>query len=68
MKSSSIKLTVTIEAKPTDIFEALTDSKQITRWSGQKGKVGSKRGGKFELFDGWVKGKVVEFKPGKSLA
>ena len=68
MKSSSFKLTVTIEAKPKDVFAALTDSKQIAQWSGQKGKVTSKVGGKFEMFDGWVKGTVVEFKPEKTLA
>jgi uncharacterized protein YndB with AHSA1/START domain len=68
MKSSSFKLTVTIKAKPKDVFAALTDSKQIAKWSGQKGKVAPKVGGKFGMFDGWVKGTVVEFKPGKSLA
>lgn len=32
-----------------------------------KGKVEARVGGKFELFDGWVKGRVVEFRPGKLL-
>jgi uncharacterized protein YndB with AHSA1/START domain len=67
MKASSFKLSVTIAAKPKDVFSALTESKQIAQWSGQKGKVSSKVGGAFEMFDSWVKGKVLEFKPGKSL-
>jgi uncharacterized protein YndB with AHSA1/START domain len=67
MKLSSFKLTVSIAAKPKDVFAALTEAKQIAQWSGQKGKVSPKAGGKFEMFDGWVKGKVLEFKPGKSL-
>ncbi len=67
MKTSSVKLAVTIAAKPKDVFAALTDSKLIAQWCGQKGTVSSKVGGKFEMFDGWVRGKVLEFKPGKSL-
>lgn len=67
MKPSSFKLTITIPAKPGEVFAALTDSKLIARWCGQKGTVSSKVGGKFEMFDGWVKGKVLEFQPGKSL-
>ncbi len=67
MKTSSFTLTVGIPANPADVFEALTESKLIARWCGQKGSVSRKVGGKFEMFDGWVKGKVLEFKPGKSL-
>ena len=67
MKALRVKLAVTIAATPDEVFAALTDAKSIAQWSGQKGKVASKIGGAFELFDGWVKGKVLEFKPGKSL-
>jgi len=68
MKTSSFRLTVTIGGKPAEVFAALTDPKLIARWCGQKGTVASKKGGRFEMFDGWVKGKVLEFKPGKSLS
>lgn len=64
----SLNLSVTLGAKPNEVFKALTDSKAITQWCGQNGKVESKPGGKFEMFDGWVKGKVIKFRPGKSLA
>jgi uncharacterized protein YndB with AHSA1/START domain len=67
MKTLSFKLAVTIAAKPGEVFAALTDSKLIARWCGQKGSVSSKVGGKFQMFDGWVSGRVLEFKPGKSL-
>jgi uncharacterized protein YndB with AHSA1/START domain len=67
MKTASFKVTITIAAKPKEVFAALTDSKLIAAWCGQKGKVSSKVGGTFEMFDGWVSGKVLEFKPGKSL-
>ncbi|MEK6756892.1 MAG: SRPBCC domain-containing protein [Bacteroidota bacterium] len=68
MKSSPIKLTVVLPGKPNEVFGALTNAKIIAQWNGQKGKVEAKVGGKFEMFDGWVKGKVLEFEPGKTLA
>ena len=67
-KSRAFTMSVTINAKPREVFDALTDAKTISRWSGQKGKVESTIGGKFEFFDGWVKGKVLAYKPGKLLA
>lgn len=66
--ASSIKLSVLIPATPREVFAALTDPRRIAAWSGQKGKVTAKVGGTIELFDGWVHGTVLEFKPGKRLA
>jgi uncharacterized protein YndB with AHSA1/START domain len=68
MKALRLKIATTVAAKPDAVFAALTDAKIIGLWSGQKGRVASKIGGPFDMFDGWVKGKVLEFKPGKSLA
>ena len=68
MKSLKMKLAVTVGAKPDAVFKALTNAKTIEAWSGQKGAVASRVGGAFEMFDGWVKGKVLEYRPGKSLA
>ena len=68
MKTASIKLSITVPAKPGEVFAALTEPRRIAAWSGQKGKVAAKVAGTFELFDGWVKGTVLEFKPGKRLA
>lgn len=68
MKTTSIRLSVVITATPRDVFAALTESRRIAAWSGQKGSVAANVGGKLELFDGWVKGTVVEYSPGKRLA
>ncbi len=61
-------MSVSIKAKPSEVFHALTDSKTILKWSGQRGKAEAKIGGKFELFDGWVKGKVLAFQKAKKLS
>ena len=64
----SIKTSFIIYAVPEKVFEALTDTGIITAWSGEIGVVENKAGGKLELFDGWVKGEVLSFKPGKELS
>ncbi|MGH2567586.1 MAG: SRPBCC domain-containing protein [Bacteroidota bacterium] len=63
-----MKIVVLLPATPLELFAALTDSKRISRWSGQKGNVEPNVGGELEMFDGWVKGKVLAYKPGKALA
>lgn len=67
-KSHSISTSVTLNAKPGEVFDALTDSRSILKWSGQRGKVEPKIGGRFEMFNGWVTGKVLAFLRGKTLA
>ncbi len=68
MKPKRIKANVTLPGTPQEVFEALTESRIIKRWSGQRGKVEPKIGGKAEMFDGWVKGRVLEWNPPKLLS
>ncbi len=64
----AISMSATFRAKPEEVFRALTDAKEIRKWSGQQGKVEAKVGGKFEMFDGWAQGTVLAFKSGKILS
>ncbi|MFA6042415.1 MAG: SRPBCC domain-containing protein [Patescibacteria group bacterium] len=59
-------LTATFNASPAEVFDALTDSRKLAAWSGE-GIVQPKVGGRFAMFDGWVSGKVLAYKPGKEL-
>ncbi len=68
VQSRSLSMTVTLKASPAEVFEALTNAKVIRKWSGQAGIVGARVGGRFEMFDGWVKGNVLAFKKAKALA
>ncbi|HOS49066.1 MAG TPA: SRPBCC domain-containing protein [Bacteroidia bacterium] len=65
--SYSFKTTYIVYATPEQVFEALTDSGIIAAWGGGLAVVENKIDGHFELFDGWVKGKVTEYKPGQEL-
>ena len=68
VKKFTLKLKYIAYASPEKVFKALTDSVIINKWSNSKGKVSPKTGGAFELFDGWVKGEVLVYKPGKQLS
>ncbi len=68
MRSSTMRLVVVLPGEPDEVFAALTNTRIIAQWCGQKGKVEPKIGGKVEMFGGWVKGKVLKYKPGKGLA
>jgi uncharacterized protein YndB with AHSA1/START domain len=64
----SFTIKTTLAAKPERIFKALTDSDEIKAWSGQRGIVEPMVDGYVEFFDGWVKGEVISYKPGKEVA
>jgi uncharacterized protein YndB with AHSA1/START domain len=67
-KKFSLKLNYIVYSTPDKVFEALTKSSIINKWSGSNGKVSDKTGGAIEMFDGWVKGEVLIYKPAKKLS
>ena len=60
MSALSFTVTKTFACGMAALFSALTDAKSIKNWSGQKGKIPLKVGGKLNLFDGWVTGVVLQ--------
>jgi len=68
MTAYSIEMTFHVNAAPDEVFELLTDQEKVALWGCGKALVEPKVGGKFEMFDGWVKGKVLDYTPGKSLS
>ncbi len=67
MAGFSFKTTYIVYASPEQVFEALTDPGIIGAWGGGNSVVSPEKGGHFELFDGWVKGEVTHYIPGKEL-
>ncbi len=55
-----LNLEFLLSGKPSRVMQLLTDPTLIRKWSGEEGVAEQKEGGKFEMFDGWVTGKVLK--------
>lgn len=49
-----------LSGKPARVMQLLTDPVLIRKWSGGAAVLENKPGGRFEMFDGWVKGTVLK--------
>lgn len=56
-----------ISAEPEIVYQALTNPNTIQAWSGEKAEMSTTPGSEFELFDGNIAGKNLEFEEGKKL-
>ena len=64
---STIRQTVTIKAKPEDVYDALMDSKEHAEFTGSPASISNKVGGKFTAWDGYIFGKNLELARGKKI-
>jgi uncharacterized protein YndB with AHSA1/START domain len=51
------------DTKARDIYRALTDSAEHTRFTGGRAQIEARVGGKFRCFDGFITGKTLELVP-----
>jgi len=56
----NLTLEFIFSAKPKRVMQLLTDPVLIRKWSGGEAILDKKIGGEFEMFDGWVKGNVLQ--------
>ena len=63
----SIKQTYEINAKPSEVFEALVNPEIIQHWSGDEAKMCADVGAKFSLWGGQMFGTNLEVIPNKKL-
>jgi activator of HSP90 ATPase len=66
-KTKSIKQTVSFKATPSEVFEALMDSKKHSKFTGGKASISRKVGGKFSAYDGYAYGKNLEIVENKKI-
>jgi len=64
---STIRQTVTIGAKPEDVYDVLIDSKKHTKLTGSSASISDKVGGRFTAWDGYIFGKNLELVRGKRI-
>ena len=65
--SKTIRQTVTLNATPREVYEALTTSRGHSRITGAKASVSGKVGGRFSAFDGYATGINLELAPAKRI-
>ncbi|CAN5771029.1 hypothetical protein BH10BAC3_BH10BAC3_40750 [soil metagenome] len=63
----SIQFSIVLSATSTEVMELLTNPVLIEAWGGGVSIVEKKVGGQFEMFDGWVSGKILKI-TGNELA
>ena len=56
-----------IPALPEEVYIALTNPNTIALWSGEKAEMSTEPGSEFELFEGSIAGKNLEFEAGRKL-
>jgi len=66
-KTTTIKQTVTISASPEEIYEAFTDPKKHSEFTGSKATGKPKVGEEFTAWDGYISGKYLELEKGKRI-
>lgn len=63
----SIQQEVIFNSSPSDLFSALTSSRQFSELTGTQALIEDKAGGKFTCFDGMITGVTIEFEPHELL-
>ena len=74
--SNEITKSISIDAPASEVFRALTDEKELTKWMAKGAKMEAKVGGEYELgfysearhAETTARGRVAEFVPDKKLA
>jgi len=59
MSANTLELKFYVHATPDEVMELLTNPEFIRDWSGQGAQIEKKKGGQFVMFDGWVRGNVL---------
>jgi activator of HSP90 ATPase len=67
MTVKNLRQTVTLRAKPNDVYDALVDRAQHARFTGASAKISAKVGSAFSLYDRSLTGIVVAAERGRRL-
>jgi activator of HSP90 ATPase len=67
MKTTTIKQSATIPAAPKEVYSALMSSAKHSKFTGAPAKIGKKVGDPYYTYDGYIIGKNLELKPGKTI-
>src|SRR4030043_561347 len=63
----TIRQSITFEATPHEVYEALMNSRSHARFTGAKARISRKVGGKFIAYDGYIEGVNLNLVPNKKI-
>ena len=63
IETKTIEQSVTFNASPHDVYEALMDSDKHSRFTGAKASISREVGGEFSAYDGALSGTILELVP-----
>ena len=63
----TIKQKIIFKATPEDVYEALMDSKKLSKFTGNKAVISRRVGGKFTCYDGSLSGETIELVANKRI-
>jgi len=63
-KVKTVRQTVSIPAKPTEVYDALLNARKHGAFTGSKATCDGRVGGKFTAYDGYIWGKNLELEKG----
>ena len=63
VETRTIEQTVTFNASPHDVYEALMDSEKHSQFPGAKANISREVGGSFTAYDGALSGTILELVP-----
>jgi activator of HSP90 ATPase len=67
METKTIKQSLTFQASPHEVYEALMDSEKHSKFTGAKASISREIGGQFTAFDGGLSGNIVELVPDERI-
>ncbi len=67
VNTKTIEQTVTFDASPHDVYEALMDSEKHSQFSGAKASISREVGGSFTAYDGALSGTILELAPNAKI-
>lgn len=62
-----LKISVNINALPSDVYAALTNQKILEIWTGEPAEMKLEQGSEFSWFDGAISGTNIEFEENKRI-
>ena len=67
MKFETIEQTAVIDATPEEVYDAYTDPKRHSEFTGSPAEGSPRVGGRFTAWDGYIKGRFLELERGRRV-